>query len=243
MRFLILFLFIFFCSCREHNKHLIDPKARLLNDRAATIIRNTNDYEKGIALYDEAIKIDSEYLVPVKNKLLCQITLKQYQNALKTASKLHKMRPEAPDYFVIIGILYENLRDSINSKIYFNNALPYYDRDLDTIKKGSYSYETHLLNKALDLILVGQEQEGNQIIKKLYEKQTDEIHKYSFSVFMNKPRQFIIEHYFLRIPPAKYTKYIIFSLHSFDSQSKSYGANYNQAQKNAKNPIGDSCFA
>src|SRR5438874_10351933 len=141
MRFLFVFLLINCLACGQQKaqKPKVNPQAKRLNDSAIQTMINTSDYEKGIALLDQAIAIDSNYYVAYNNKLSFQLMMKKYEEALPTLKNLNRLRPADPQFYFTTGILYEQLGDTIISQKYFTDAGIYYDKILDTMKEENKS--------------------------------------------------------------------------------------------------------
>ena len=55
-----------------------------------------------------------------------------------------------------------------------------------------------LMNKAVNLILLEQEDHGNDILRQLYNRQQDEIYKEMINTFLNKTKKEIIESFMQR---------------------------------------------
>lgn len=151
------------------------------------------DYARAIALLDQATQIDSNFLTAYANKLSFQLQLKQFDNALQTAYSLNRINPNAPDYYVTIGLLYHIKGDTGSSKEYFTGAAVRYDKILDTMSMANKSYDMLLMNKAVNLVLIGQQKHGNDILKELYERQKDEAYREMLALFLNKTKDEIIK--------------------------------------------------
>src|SRR5205085_1604053 len=82
------------------------------------------------------------------------LVLKRYDEALPVAKKLNVLRPESPIYYFSTGLLYERLHDTISSKKFFTEANTHFDRMLDTMNKKNTGYESLMVNKAINLILL-----------------------------------------------------------------------------------------
>lgn len=200
MRLLFLLLLIGLAACGQQTKKYIpDKRAKELNDSASRLImHNLSDsiYPKAILLLDKATDIDSNYYNAYSYKLSLQWMLKKYNDALETAIHINRIRPNFPDSYVTIGLLYEKLRDTISSLKYFNSALKKYDNILDTMSIKNKMYDAYLMNKGLDLIFAGQQINGNKILKQLYEKSHDDLYKETIMQFLNKSRKEVFENIF-----------------------------------------------
>ena len=185
------------------SKHKVDSKAHQLNDSAISLTMKSQDsltYVKAISLLNQATAIDSDYYFAYWNKLAFQSQLEQYDKALLTTKQLLRLKPNAPDYYLSIGMLYEKTGDTTSANKYFHTGLSLYNNLLDTMSTKNKSYNILLMNKSLNLILVGQEKKGNEILKQLYDRQIDETFKEFYSSFMNKSRKEIIDNYINRKP-------------------------------------------
>ena len=64
---------------------------------------------------------------------------------------------------------------------------------LDTISVTNRDYEMLMGNKATNLIMLDSQQEANEILKKLYDKQTNEELKKNTFLLMNKNKKQLLE--------------------------------------------------
>lgn len=196
MRVSILFLFIGLYACGQQSsnkKNTVDPNARRLNDSAMQVAMHTQDYDNAIALLEQAILIDSNYLTAYANKLSFQVQLKRFDQALQTAFKLKSQRPQSPEYYVTIGMLYHFKSDTGSSIKFFKEADAFYSNIFDTMKVANPHYDMLLMGKAINLVFIGQQIEGNRVLKQLYDKSKDEIFKEMLSSYMNKSKQAILD--------------------------------------------------
>ena len=108
-------------------------------------------------------------------------------------NKLIQLRPSAHDLYTTGGILYERNGDTISSKAYFTKSLTICSTILDTISVTNRDYEMLMGNKATNLIMLDSQQEANEILKKLYDKQTNEELKKNTFLLMNKNKKQLLE--------------------------------------------------
>lgn len=189
----LLFLILSACGQQSESTHrFINPKARQLNDSAASVVINEENYEKAILLLDKAIQFDSSYAPALTNKFSYQMQLKQYEKALITAKHINRIYPQSSIHFVATGMVYENLGDTNHSKIYFSEAAKYFDKTLDTMSIKNKMYDGVRMNKAINLIFFGQEQQGNQLLEQISNGQKDNFMRESISHFMHKSKRQII---------------------------------------------------
>ncbi len=187
-------------SCKQRSTVIkVDPKAVELNNTAMKLVNflnNPDSSKKAILLLDEATKIDTNYFLGYYNKLMFYSQLKQYDKAIITINKLIQIRPYAHDLYLTGGILYEGIGDTVSSKQYFTKSLIICSNVLDTMSIKNRDYEMLVTNKATNLIMLGDQEKANQLLKKLYEGQSDEEIKNEILSMMNKNKKELLQHLF-----------------------------------------------
>ncbi|MBI1343281.1 MAG: hypothetical protein GC171_10135 [Terrimonas sp.] len=179
----------------ETKKHIVNDKAKQLNDSAMNLIRYMNDdsSQKAILLLDEAINIDSNYFIAYWNKLSLQGQLKQYDKAITTGKEILKLN-KSPYYYFLIATFYYRLGDTTSADNYFKKTLTLCDTVLDTMsKKNITTYEVVVMSKGVSLIFLGHQEEGNKVLKQFYDNQTDTTYKVWTGAFMNKTKEDILK--------------------------------------------------
>ncbi len=146
-----------------------------------------------ISLLDKAIQVDSNYFVAYRNKLSFQLNLKHYDEALRTSLKILQLRPNNPDHYFTVGLLNDIQGDSYTSRKYFNESAKRYDKILDTMAVSNSGYDMLSMNKGINLIFLGEQQKGNDILKQLYIRQKESPFKELLASYMNKSKQDIIK--------------------------------------------------
>ena len=193
LKFITIFVLIALYSCgQKPTKYKVDPAAVDLNNKAMTLVRfidNVDSSKKAISLLDNATSIDSNYFLGYYNKLMFFNQLKQFDKAVLTINKLIQLRPSAHDLYLTGGILYERIGDTISSKKYFEKSLTICNTVLDTMNKTNRDYEMLVGNEAVNLIMLGDEIKANELLKKLYDSQTDEALKKMTLSMMNKSKK------------------------------------------------------
>ncbi|MGN6601600.1 MAG: tetratricopeptide repeat protein [Ginsengibacter sp.] len=201
MRLLIFFLLITLGACgqqSQNQKHSIDPKAGRLNDSALAIMAHSEDYDKAIALLDQAIAIDSNFYLAFWNKTNFQLELNQFDSALATVKNLNRIKPESPDYFFLVGIIDYKMGDTISSQRFFQQSENRYESILDTMNTSSKQYRNMLMTKAVNLKIIGQQQEGNAILKTLLDSEKDDFQKEMINSMMTESKERILDDFIQR---------------------------------------------
>src|SRR3954471_12120337 len=96
-----LLLFILWCACvlqaHAQRPYTPDPRARALHDKAIDVYirynKNPDSLISAIRLMDNALAIDSNYLIAWNNKLSFECQLRAYNDALKTIKRMIPIFP------------------------------------------------------------------------------------------------------------------------------------------------------
>jgi tetratricopeptide (TPR) repeat protein len=197
LNFLTAFILIGLCSCGQSTtKHKVDPAAVQLNNQAMKLVAfidNKDSSRKAISLLDKATAIDSNYFLGFYNKLMFYNQLKELDKAVLTVNKLIQLRPTAHDLYLTGGVLYERLGDTVSSNTYFQKSLAICNNVLDTMSAKNRDYEMLVGNKAINLIMLCDDAGANELLKKLYDSQTDEELKKWTASLMNKNKKELLE--------------------------------------------------
>lgn len=197
MKRLFFCILITYSSCGpKTKKHKINPVAVGFNNKAVDLVRFI-DYPdscfKAISLLDSATKIDNNYFLAYWNKLMFFHKLKQIDNSILTVKNLIRIKPYAHDVYIIAGVLHERTGDTISSSEYFQKSLKICNNVLDTMSVTNKDYEMILMNKAINLTMIGEQIKGNKTFEKLYEVQTDNNLKEIIKSMMNKNKKEMLE--------------------------------------------------
>jgi tetratricopeptide (TPR) repeat protein len=191
---LIVVLFSLSTCAQKENNHKVDPAAVRLNNMAMELdIQNSDSASKAILFLDSATAIDSNYYLAYYNKLIFLNQLRQYNKAIIAINNLIRLQPYANVFYFNGGIIYEKIGDTISSRNYFQKSLAICTKVLDTMKVENRNYEMLVANKAVDLIMLGEKEEGNLLLIQVYENQTDKSQKAMALSFMNKSKSEIVE--------------------------------------------------
>ena len=200
MRFLIIFLLILnsgYAQQADRPLHSVDPGAKKLNDSAVSIAMHSYEYAKAVELLDKATQIDSNYFRAYRNKMSFQGLIKPFDSdkILKTLKSLSRLRPQDPQYYMNIGMIYYKKGDSLTSSTYFSDALLHFNIILDTIHTTTLGYDALVMNKAYTLFFQGQDQKAHDLLQKLYETTQDTAAKEMILPALQKTRKDIISEF------------------------------------------------
>ena len=193
---IIIFYFSLLACGQKSNRHTANPVAVRLNNRAMEAfpyIKNKDSADKIIILLDSATALDSNYFIGYYNKQMVLSQLKLYDRSTVALQNLIRLRPNANDLFLNGGILYEAIGDTGTSRIYFRKSLIICKSILDTMNVNNRDYATLGINMALNLIMLGQEKEGNGLLAKVYEGETDSSVKELTKSYIKKSKRELID--------------------------------------------------
>jgi tetratricopeptide (TPR) repeat protein len=192
--FLLLFLGLFSCvQGQDKTKYLVNPAAKQLDDSANYILTHSLDYERALLLLQKATQLDTNYYIAYSNLLTCQFALNKLDEALITTKNINRIKPNFAENFVMIGLLYYRKDDMTSALKNFIEAEHLYGKVLDTMSTKNKKHDGYLLNRALMLILIGQQKKGNDILKQQYDNTIDEQKKKMIERFMNKSSSEILD--------------------------------------------------
>jgi tetratricopeptide (TPR) repeat protein len=198
LKILIAFLCITYCSCGQNKiKRKKDPNVVRLNNCIISLIQftnNTDSCKKAILLLDSATAIDSSDYLVYWNKLPFLAHLKEYNKAIVAINNILRLEPNANDVYLMGGMFYEKIKDTITSKIYFQKSLTICNSALDTMNVNNRDYSMLVGNKAVNLIMLGEQAQADKLLKKLSETETnDEDFKKMTLSLAGKPKQELID--------------------------------------------------
>lgn len=191
----LIFLFIIFNYSCTTKKHVVNEKSKELYRSAINSMMpfDTLSYKKAISLLDSVIEIDTNFYKAYFEKCAIQLQLEQYDNALETSKQLNRINPNNPDNFSIIGSIYLKIGDTISSKKCFQKAIIGYDKDANRIFISKKKRNSILLNKAMLLIMYGDEKEGRNILNQLYKDESDINQKEALKQLLNTSKNELME--------------------------------------------------
>jgi tetratricopeptide (TPR) repeat protein len=202
LKFITAFLLIAFYSCGQNSaKHKPDPAAVLLNNQAMTLVRyidNADSSKKAISLLDQATEIDSNYFLGYSNKLMFFFQLKQFDKLIQTNNKLIQLRPSAHDLYLTGGMFYEQIGDTVSANRYFTKSLTICNAVLDTMNNKNRDFVMLTTNQAINLIMLNDSAKANNILKVLYDNQSDDpqfenVEKKYIQSLMNKNKKDLVD--------------------------------------------------
>jgi tetratricopeptide (TPR) repeat protein len=171
MKQLIIFnlIWILFASCSvKQKKEVFNPKAIELNNKAVELMKKLNN-DSALILFDKAIAVDKTYYLPHSSKSVIYIRKKEFDKALTEMEMAVKKRPDFTEGWNLVGMLNEKLGNIETAMKCYKKSLAIFDERIANPAKKEF-LSVNRLNRAYLLILLGQEKEGKEEMRKLKEE-------------------------------------------------------------------------
>lgn len=185
-------IFILLISCLGNDKkEVYNPLAVEFNNKAALQMQRFNN-DSALILFDKAIEIDKTYYLPHANKVGIYVGKREYKKALAEMETAIAEKPDYAEGLVFAGMLYNGLGDTVAAKACYKKSIEIFDKRILNPNEKEHLF-TNKLNRAVSLILLGQDRDGTEQLKQL--KVEDPSNKV-LDKFLNRTRQDFINDIF-----------------------------------------------
>ena len=168
--FCLLFIIVTIsCQSKEHD---IAQQVLDLNSKACEIINMNPD--SALILLDSAIKLDSKFSTAYFNEVIIYCNKAQYTKAIECNKNGLKSKPDLAESIMFMGLLYDKTKDTIRANIEYSKAIQLFNLRLKVSNKNS---KANKINRAISLILLGNEKGREDLNKLLIENPDDSILK------------------------------------------------------------------
>ena len=127
---------------------------------------SVKDFDSALFYLNKDTRIDSSYYVAYGNKSTIYCSLKDFDKALLEIQKQISAKPDLAEAWTFGGMLYDKLGDSSNAKRYYQKSIELFDARL-TNSDMKRNQDANRRNRAVSLILMGQDQAGRNELRKL----------------------------------------------------------------------------
>lgn len=167
-------IWILLVSCSgQAKKKTYNAKAVELNNRGLQFMRSANN-DSALILFDKAIAIDKTYYLPHSNKALMYLNSREYDKALTESEKAILANPDLAEGWAFAGTLHEKMGDSETAMKYYKKSIEIYDKRISDPEKKE-RIQANRVSRAFSLILLGQEKEGKDELRKLKAEKPNDI--------------------------------------------------------------------
>lgn len=159
-------ILILLVSCSgKGKKEVYNPKAIELNNRGIGWMKRSNP-DSALILFDKAIAMDKTYYMPHSNKIGIYISKKEFDKALAESEMVVQIKPDLAEGWYFSGMLHDVLGDSVDAKKCYNKSIEIFDERIVHPEKKEQIFASRL-QRAFSLIMLGQDKEGKEEMKKL----------------------------------------------------------------------------
>jgi len=153
----------------KRNDKFHDNKAVDLNNKGGGII--LSDPEGALGLFNKALEIEPDLLSALLNSANIYIKLHEFEKAKQRLRKLTEIRPEEPEYWRVLGLVYDLEGDKPNAMKMYEKSFQFYEDELDT--NDSEKLYIVKLNLASLYILMDNVETGREFYDDLIEEYPD----------------------------------------------------------------------
>ena len=175
--YLIISLLIFITilqSCKGKDKKPdYNPKAIEFNNKAVQLMQRM-EYDSALILFNKAMALDKNYYLPYSNMTGIFLRKKQFDKALQASDKVIEIKPDLAEGWTFAGMLYDRQGDSLTAIKYYKKSIEIFDDRIKNPEK-KRDLTTNRLNRAVSMILLGQEKEGKDELRKLKGENPDDL--------------------------------------------------------------------
>jgi len=122
---------------------------------------------------NKAIEIDTTYYVVYVNKCSLYCSMKDYKNALTQIQKEITVKPDLAEAWTFGGILSDKLGDTATAMAYYKRSVELFDERITDPSKHEF-LDANQRNRAVSLILMGQDEQGRNELKRQKEVHPDD---------------------------------------------------------------------
>ena len=130
-------------------------------------------FGSALAYLDKAIQIDTTYYAAYGNKSSVYCSLKDFKNALIETQKQIAVKPDLAEGWTFAGMLSDKLGDTSNAMTYYKKSIVLFDERISNPSKQEF-LDANKRNRAVSLVLMGQEKEGRDELRKLKERHPED---------------------------------------------------------------------
>jgi len=148
----------------QNKQDTYNPKAVELNKEAVKFM-NAQHFDSAMLYLDRAIEIDTTYYVAYGNKCSLYCSMKDYENAVTQIQKEVTVKPDLAEAWTYGDMLSDKLGDTATAMAYYKRSVELFDERITNPSKQEF-LEANQRNRAISLILMGQDEQGRNELKR-----------------------------------------------------------------------------
>ncbi|MPM06950.1 hypothetical protein SDC9_53254 [bioreactor metagenome] len=145
----------------------INPTAIEFNNKAV-VLMTQDECDSALFYFDKAIEADSNYMPPHSSKSKIYVINGQYDLALNETESAIKIKPDQAEAWAFAGVIIEFKGDTLKAKDYFKKSIEIFDARISNPDMSNFIF-ANKFNRAISLILLGNEKEGKNELNKIKE--------------------------------------------------------------------------
>jgi tetratricopeptide (TPR) repeat protein len=159
-------------SCIKHEKkESYNSKAVEMNNKAVELLQESH-HDSALILFDKAIELDKTYYLPHAHKVRIYLDKNDVEKALAECETSIKLKPDYAEGYLLAGVLYDLKGETKNALKNYLKSIELYDLKISDPKEKN-NIQSNRLNKAVALVLTGEEKEGRQELSELKSEYPD----------------------------------------------------------------------
>ncbi len=159
-------------SCtRQEKKENYNSKAVEMNNKAVELMQKFKN-DSALVLFDKAIELDETYYLPHVHKVRIYLDRNDFEKALAECETSIDLKPDYAEGYVLAGVLYDLKGETKNALKYYQKSIELYDLKISEPNEKD-DIQSNRLNRAVSLVLIGQEKEGRQELSQLKSEYPD----------------------------------------------------------------------
>lgn len=159
-------------SCiAQEKKENYNLKAVEMNNKAVELMQKFKN-DSALILFDKAIELDKTYYLPHASKVGIYLNRNDLNKALSECETSLDLKPDYAEGWVLAGMLYDLKGETKNALKYYQKSIDMYNTKISDPNKKN-NIKSNRLNRAMLLVLIGQEKEGKQELSQLKSEYPD----------------------------------------------------------------------
>lgn len=153
-------------SCiQQEKKDTCNSQAVEMNTLAVEFMQKFKN-DSALILLDQAIELDKTYYLPHVHKVKIYLSRNDFSKALSECKTSIDLKPDYAEGWVMAGILYDLKGETKHALESYQKSIELYDMKIAD-RNEKHNIQSNRLNKAVSLVLIGQEKEGKQEMNRL----------------------------------------------------------------------------
>lgn len=200
MQQVLIFILFVVClsACQQQRPKSIESNTEALYEQISELM-NQQAYDSVLVLYDQLLLLDSNQWAPHFHKANLFIQQKELEKALEESELVIRKNPALAEGWYTAGVIHDWLGDEALAREFYQRGIALYDEKIEKTDNQEEAAGARF-NRAILLILNGQEMEGQQAMVQL---KNDFPYLFETSEAMPQTRNELLMQLFNAVPEKK----------------------------------------